>query len=387
MMRVLHIGKFFPPFAGGIENFMGDLLPALTKSGVSSVAVVHNHNFSIKKTVNETYHDVLIHKVPCHGNFLYAPVSPLFPFVLDKAIRDFKPDIIHAHMPNTSAFWTLLLPRARNIPTILHWHADVTKSQIDTRLQYAYPFYKPFEQAILNKAASVIATSPPYLQTSPTLKDWRHKTVIVPIGISNKKTPSVKEKNLKWAEKMWGDHGARILSIGRLTYYKGHDTLVKAAEHLHEAKIIIAGKGELRKDLEQSISDLCLKNQVFLTGYLEKNLLEALLYTADCLVLPSIERTEAFGVVLLEAMRAGKPAIVCNVNGSGMGWVVEDHFTGLHVPPQNPGLLAKAIKFIARDPQKTETMGRNALDRFNQRFRIDQIATAIAEIYQSVLLS
>ena len=386
-MKILHIGKYYPPFSGGIENFLRDLLLFHVKSGVEVAAVVHNHDSSVTRTITEKYKNVLVYRVPSHGKILYAPVSPLFPIVLIKAVREFKPDIIHLHMPNTSCFWILFLPAIKKIPFLVHWHSDVVQSQIDTRLKYAYPFYKPFEQALLKKSATVIATSSVYLRTSSALANWKHKTTIIPLGIKNKRIPV--SKDIKdWAERIWGNAGkyqTRLLCVGRLTYYKGHDRVIRAVSKIPEARLIIVGKGELMEKLKQTISHHGIDKQVTLTGYLEEERIEALLSSAHSLVLPSIERTEAFGVILLEAMRAGKPSIIFNVKGSGTNWVVKDRATGFIVPLDNESQLIKAINTIADSAGIGKDMGKNARKRFKTRFHIDQIGNSVIKLYKNIL--
>ncbi len=99
-----------------------------------------------------------IYRAPCYGRLLYAPISPTFPFWLARAIREFQPDLLHLHLPNTSAFWALLVPAARRLPWVIHWHADVVASTIDRRLALAYRLYRPFEQRLL---AASRRSSPP----------------------------------------------------------------------------------------------------------------------------------------------------------------------------------------------------------------------------------
>jgi glycosyltransferase involved in cell wall biosynthesis len=385
-LRILHIGKYYPPFSGGIENFLHDLLLSHIKSGLEVAAIVHNHDSSITKTIIKNYEGVLVYRVPCMGKLLYAPVSPLFPFVLIKAVNKFKPDIIHLHMPNTSCFWIFLVPAIKKIPIIVHWHSDVVQSTIDKRLKYAYPFYKPFEQKLLKKSAAIIATSRPYIETSSALENWNHKTTIIPLGIKDKRI-HVRDNIKDWAQKIWDDpkeYKTRLLCVGRLTYYKGHERLIRAIARIPDARLIIVGKGELMKKLQQAISRHGIEKQVSLIGYLEKERLEALFSSAHCLVLPSTERTEAFGVVLLEAMRAGKPSIIFNVKGSGTGWVVKDRITGLNVPLDDEPRLINAINKIAASPRIRKNMGKNARERFKTKFHIDQAGNSTINLYKKI---
>lgn len=91
-MRILHIGKFFPPVTGGIESFLGDLLPALETGGVTTAAVVHD---DVCQKQNPVCHPkTTLFRVPCYGTLLYAPISPAFIFVMRKAIQSFQPAIL-----------------------------------------------------------------------------------------------------------------------------------------------------------------------------------------------------------------------------------------------------------------------------------------------------
>ena len=384
-MRVLHIGKFYAPFAGGIENFMRDLLPALQTKGVDTAAIVHDHRFG-RRSIHKNNKIPIIFRVPSYGNLLYAPVSPEFPLALNQVIRTYKPDILHMHMPNTSVFWAAALPCARHIPWVIHWHSDVVFSDIDRRLSIAYRLYRPFEQYLLKKAALIVATSPPYLATSSPLSAWHDKCEVVPLGLDAERLKAPDSNLNNWAEQVWRRGKTRILSIGRLTYYKGHEVLIRAAAHMPDAHVLIVGQGDRKRYLKQMVAKLDLGERVTLRGFIPESKLQALLATCDCLCLPSIERTEAFGLVILEAMRYAKPVVAGNVAGSGMGWVVQHKQTGLLVQPGDPEDLAHALLVLAKSPDLRKRMAHAAVERFNAVFHIDRVAKEIAVMYQDVLV-
>jgi glycosyltransferase involved in cell wall biosynthesis len=383
-MRVLHIGKFYPPFAGGIENFLGDLLPALRKNGAYVAAVVHDHHPSSEGQIQSNNAFSMVHRVPCYGSLMYAPVSPGFPLTLRKVIRRFRPDILHLHMPNTSAFWVMALSCARQIPKIVHWHSDVVQSRIDRRISLAYHFYRPFEQALLRRAMLIVATSQPYLITSKALCPWRNKCKVVPLGLDPGRLKIPDAGLTKWAEGIWGRKKTRVLAIGRLAYYKGQEVLIKAAARLPDIKVLIVGEGERRTRLQNLIAESELRERVKLPGFMQEPRLQALLATCDVLCLPSVERTEAFGLVLLEAMRFAKPVVASDVAGSGIGWVVSQKETGLLVPPGDSIELAKALQIMAEGSELRKRMGKAAVQRFNKVFHIDKVAQEIMVIYRDI---
>lgn len=384
-MRVLHIGKFYPPFAGGIENFLGDLVPALEHLGVETGVIAHDHSFKQrKKTPYSQDTKGRLWRVPCCGELLYTPISPRFPVWLARIIREYKPDLLHFHLPNVSAFWALLLPEARRLPWVIHWHSDVVPSKIDRRLMLAYQLYKPFEQKLLSHGAAIIATSQPYLATSKALAPWRSKCLTVPLGLDPERLPFPDKEQLAGAGRTWDTDKFKVLAIGRLTYYKGHESLIRAVSTLENVKALIVGEGERHNDLNDLVNSHGARAKVALAGGLPPPELHALLATCDCLCLPSLERTEAFGLVLLEAMRFGKPVVASDIPGSGVGFVVQNGVTGCLVPAGDSTGLAQALSRLATDPDLAAFLGKAGMARFTGHFHIQKVAREIKEIYTGV---
>lgn len=379
-MRVLHIGKFYPPFAGGMENFMGDLLPALERRNIHTAALVHGHEFGRR----EAYEGDLaarIYRVPCYGSLLYAPISPGFALALRREIRAFRPDILHMHLPNTSAFLAMAIPCAREIPWVIQWQSDIVNSDIDRRLAIAYRLYQPLERQFLKMAYAIIASSPPYFDTSKPLSSWREKCRVIPLGLDENRLKMPGKDLENWAEGRWQTGRTRIISVGRLTYYKGHEVLIRAAVDLPQSHIIIVGEGDRKEHLRGLIRQLGLGGRVELTGFMPDEKLRALLATSDSFCLPSIERTEAFGLVLLEAMRYAKPVVASDVSGSGMGWIIRHMETGLLVKSGAVDDLTRALKLLCQRPDLRVRMAEAGRKRFHAVFRIDQVADRISSLY------
>ncbi|MDG4549483.1 MAG: glycosyltransferase [Candidatus Contendobacter sp.] len=384
-MRVLHVGKYYPPFAGGMEHFLADLLPALRTRGIAAAALVHDEQPRRRGQWPAPNAAIPIYRAPCHGRLLYAPISPRFPFWLARTIREFRPDLLHLHLPNTSAFWALAVPAARRLPWVVHWHADVVASLLDRRLALAYRFYRPFEQRLIAASRAVIATSPPYLDASVALAPWRERCHIVPLGLDPNRIPAPDAAALAHARALWGDRRFRVLAIGRLTYYKGHEVLIQAAADLPDSRVLIVGTGERRARLEALIQALGLGERVRLPGFQPEADLNALLAVCDVLCLPSLERTEAFGLVLLEAMRFGRPVVVGDIPGSGAGWVVRQAGHGLLVPPGDPVQLAAALRELRQDAVRRQSLGQAGATALRERFGIEPVAAAVAELYRRML--
>ncbi|MBZ0091232.1 MAG: glycosyltransferase, partial [Sulfuricellaceae bacterium] len=167
--------------------------------------------------------------------------------------------------------------------------------------------------------------------------------------------------------------------------YKGHETLIRAMARVQGARLILVGEGERKKSLKRLTKSIGMEKQVALTGYIPDSELSALMETCDVLCLPSIERTEAFGVVLLEAMRYARPVIASGIPGSGVGWVVRDREVGLLVQPGDEDALAEALLKMQASPDLRWEMGVAGKKLFDNSFHIDQVAAKLASIYSEVV--
>lgn len=374
-MRILHIGKFYSPFFGGIERFNQELVEAKTYKASNEVFVlVHHHRVGLN-TVDEMINGIHIRRVKNYGSLIYAPLSPSFIFEVDRAIKEFKPDLIHIHMPNVSAFSCLFLRRAKRIPWVVHWHSDVLGTVPDARIKIFYPLYRLFERAVLKKAHKVIATSPNYANSSKPLLSFKNKVSVIPLGIKKQNLINAPQKT---------NNSLKLLSIGRLTYYKGHDKLIAAVEKLKNSDIQldIIGQGELKKPLDDLIKRLNLEGQVKIHEQVEDKELTEFLLKCDLVCLPSIERTEAFGLVILEAARAGKPSLVSDVAGSGMSWIVKHHKTGLISKVGNIDSLAQNLKYAYTEQDKLIEYGNAARLNFINKFDIELSAQKLQDVYE-----
>src|SRR6185312_1550497 len=256
-MRILHLGKYFPPSKGGIERFLADLLLAQRRAGDEAAALVH-----ADRNAPAVEDPPWIMRCPVWLRLIFAPISPAYPFWLARAIRRHRPDVLHIHMPNVSPFWALLLPSARRIPWIVHWHSDVEPSKFKLSLRLAYPHYRIFERAILEHAEAIVVTSPQYLAASKALEPWAHKCHVIPLGVDPARLPEVAASE---EARRWGP-GLKVLAVGRLTYYKGFETLVRAVGRDPALELVLVGAGEERLKLERAVGASAADDRIELAG-------------------------------------------------------------------------------------------------------------------------
>jgi rhamnosyl/mannosyltransferase len=271
-------------------------------------------------------------------------------------------------------------------------------------MKFFYKLYQPFERAVLKHAKTIVATSLPYRDSSQPLKNWLSKCQVVPLGVDVErfgKTAYSKGTHVGGAS-MWETRPAAIvgledrredapptgkpllnvLAVGRLTYYKGFRYLIESAAKNPDVHINLVGDGDQAAYLKALATSLKLQDRVSFHGILSDSELAQQMADCDCLCLPSIERTEAFGMVLLEAMYFSKATVVSDVEGSGMGWIIDDGITGIKVKPADADALAEAFKRLAADREKMVGMGQRGKEKFDQQFEINHAVEGLAKIYQ-----
>lgn len=368
-MRIVHWGKYYPPHMGGIESVTRVLAEGHAAAG-HAVEVICFHD---EATATQQVGPVRVTR--CRQR-LGAASQPLgwdyWRLGLGRA-RD--ADIVHLHGPNLLAS-LMALRLAKSTRLIVHWHSDIVGKGWLGRL------LRPLEQAMLARADVVVCTSPPYAEHSRPLQPWRHKLSSVPIGIEDPghagSPPALPERVERFLA------GRRhVFSIGRLVPYKGFAHLVDAAAQLPpDLAVVIGGNGPLRESLEARALAAGVADRVLFTGGLSDAELDALMRRATAFCLPSVARSEAFGVVLLEAMARGVPVVATRIAGSGVPWVNRDGDSGLNVEPGDAQALAAACSRIAADPALRERFAQGARSNFEQRFSAQVFASTMLDVYR-----
>lgn len=376
-LRILHIGKYFPPERGGMETFLADLTRAQRAQGIEAFAIVHG-----KQLATDPHWLV---RVPVQARLAYAPIALGFRSALASAIERFRPDVLHLHMPNNSVFWAFTVASCHGLPWIVHWHSDVVFPKSRRLLVWAAKIYRPFEQAVLERSDVIVATSPRYLATSTSLAPWLEKCVVVPLGVT---TPERSNADSPTPPLPWRDGRLRLLSVGRLTPYKGYETLIRAISGLKDVELLVVGAGELRAELQFLIHATTPVGQApatLLLGDVSDSVKHDLLRSCDVFCLASRERSEAFGLVLLEAMRQARPCLVSDLPGSGMPWVVEQTGCGELVPLDDVQAWRDAIVRCAVNPEERLRRGVAGRNAFERRFTMDACTRALTAHYGALI--
>jgi len=380
-LRVLHVGKYWAPHFGGIERFTEDLINAQRASGLEAFALVHGIPGQAAAPADDP---PWLRRVRVYREVAFVPIAPAFLRALNDAIRDWRPDYIHWHMPNLAPVAGLLSRRARRLPWVVHWHSDVLASPHHRVLRWLYPFYRPYERVVLDRTALVIATSPQYIATSRSLEEYLDRCVAIALGLPGEKVLAASNRGV-YCNDHWAVHTVRLLALGRLAYYKGFDTLIRAVAQVPEASLVIAGEGAGRVELERVISECGCSDRVRLIGVVSQTEKLALLREADAFCISSRERTEAFGLAALEAMHHALPLLASRLIGSGLNLLAREHHTALLAEVDHVESWVTRIRELVADPSLRLRLGTNAARLAREAFDIATVAERIEQVVTATI--
>lgn len=364
-LKILHVGKFYPPHKGGIESHLQALCGELAKSLDLQVLVASEDRHAREEVLDK----VAISRVPTRFTLSSAPICP----GMVSRIRESGADIVHLHWPNPGAVLAYLASQHRG-RLVVTYHSDVVRQRFLSAL------FEPCLHFALRRSSAIITTSPDYLRTSPTLSRYRERCHLIPLGIDIEAFRQVDSAAVTAIRQKYGDR--LVLGIGRLVYYKGFEYLIRAMSHV-PGKLLIVGDGPLRSKLQQLAADLGLAERVFLLGEIPGSLV-AYYQAADVFALASVARAEAFGIVQIEAMAACIPVVNTRID-SGVPFVSLDEATGLTVPPRDPGALAAALNRLLDDEPLRRSFGDAARLRARQEFSLETMASRTRKLYEAVV--
>jgi glycosyltransferase involved in cell wall biosynthesis len=242
------------------------------------------------------------------------------------------------------------------------------------------PLFAPFLHRALSRASAIIATSPDYLRTSAVLRRHRDRCHVIPYGIALDQFAHADSNAVAEIRQRYGDR--LVLSVGRLVYYKGFEYLISAMKQVR-GKLLIIGDGPLLEKLRGLAKDPDVADKVVLAGEIQNEQIVPYYHASSLFALASIARSEAFGIVQIEAMAAGLPVVNTRLD-SGVPFVSLDQQTGLTVPPADPGSLAAAINRLLDDDALRRSYGRAAALRAQQEFSLESMTSKTLALYDRV---
>jgi len=366
-LRVLQLGKYYPPEKGGMERVVATLCRG-ENTLVESSALVCNKG---RATTVEQIDGVTVRRVGSLATVGAVTLAPALPAWLART----PADVIVLHEPNPMALLAYFIARPR-VPLVVWFHSEVIRPRWQYRL-----LYEPLLKFALGRASCVVTSSPPLLDAAP-LAPYRDKCRAIPLGIPVERYVASAGVMTEAAQRRRAAPRPVLLFVGRLVGYKGVDILLRAMPGL-KADLVIVGDGPRRASLESLAGELRVLDQVRFVGEVTDDELLAWYHASDVFVLPSVTRQETFGVVQLEAMLCGRPSVSTEV-GTGSSWVNQHEQTGLVVPPRDPAALHAALARLVTDPGLRRRLGARARGRVLERFTADRLCESTVALYREL---
>lgn len=392
-MKIAHIVCTYPPYYAGMGNTVFQTVSELIRRGheveVFTPSYYEEKEIKSSEEIPETEHapaltEQIDHVRRIAPEFSYGNAARMgqIEVELDRF------DIVHLHYPffgtaNIVRRWKQKHPDKKLVIT---YHMDPRAP--DWRALFFKVYARFWMPKILHAADALIASSFDFVSQSDasslfySLKDTWFE---IPFGVDqNRFQPGQKPKEL-CAQFGLNEHEPTVLFVGGLDkahYFKGLPVLLDALitlkhSYQFEPQVIIAGEGGLRMEFERKAKYARL-DRVRFVGFVPDELLPSVYKMADVFVLPSINRAEAFGLVLLEAMATGVPVIATDL--PGVRSIADDG--GIIVPPQNAQALAHAIsEFFSMNSEDQIAWKTHAREIIEEKFSWEKVVDQLEEVY------
>lgn len=370
-MRILHVYKDYFPVLGGIENHVRLLAEAQAALGHDVTVLVTDPG---PRTGRGELNGVRVIKAARLATAASTPLSLALPRELARCAAD----ITHLHYPYPVGEVAYLLAGGGR-RAVLSYHSDVVRQKRIMRL------YAPLMGRVMRSVDRILVATPNYLESSPVLRRFRDKCCIVPYGIDRRPFLEADAGEAQALRRTLGG-GPLLLFVGVLRYYKGLRYLLEAMARLDAglgARLVIVGEGPEGPALRRQADALGVAGSIHWAGRVPDDVLPLYYRAADLFVLPASERSEAFGLVQLEAMSSGLP-VVCTELGTGTTYVNRHDASGWVVPPRDAEALARAITTLLRDDALRQRLAAGALAR-SEQFSAKAMVREVLEVYRELV--
>lgn len=367
-MRVALVSPYDFAYPGGVTNHIANLAQQLIKMGHQVSILTPLSNTKVQEL--SEYVVPLGRPIPIRSGGSIARVSlsawlaPKIRRLLDRG----KFDIVHLHEPLAPLLplGVLYLSRSVNVGTFHAYHGSQRWYRI------LYPIVKP----AFDRLHGRIAVSEAARQMNEKVFPAHYE--IIPNGID---LPHF--ANATPLEEL-SDGKVNIVFVGRMEKRKGLKYLVEAYSHLKWAfpdiRLIVVGPGRVPLRLKSYIARNKVQDVIF-TGGVPYDVLPRYYHSADIFCAPNTGK-ESFGIVLIEAMAAGKPIVATDIEG--FRCVIQHGEQGLLVPPRDSRSLADAITVLLRNPGLRKRMGERGRSNVEQ-YDWKQVATRVVACYNQLL--
>lgn len=375
-MRILQLGRFWNDQHGGIERHVALLSRELAEHGADVVNLVASADRDASDVRYDGYRLV---QSASFGVVAGTAISPALVWRALALHREQPFDVVHLHLPDPlSHLVSMLLPR--KVKRVLTWHSDIV------RQKNLLALYAPWLRALTRRADAIVAATQSHFDGSEQISTRlpREKMHVIPYGVDPAPfalTPATASR----AQVLRGRGGGKfmVFAFGRHVYYKGFDVLLQAMRSM-DAFLVLGGDGPLRPSLQAQAQQIGIEHKVLFAGRIPEEDLAAHFHACDAFCMPSVERSEAFGLVQVEAMVCGKP-VVNTWLGNGVNEVCVHEESGLTVAPRDPVALAAALVRLAADPELRASLGARGRERALSAYSLKGMTDRHLALYTSLL--
>lgn len=365
-MRVLFWTDWYLPSIGGVETFSARLLPSLVRKGHEITVVAGHHQRGLPDHVE--IDGVTIRRFWFHTSLADNDVDAIADALRRVSVlkRALAPDLVHLNTLGPSVLFHLQSTRSWTAPVLLTMHSPVREETVppDTlsgRALRSASWVSCNSRAVQADLCRYLPEISPYCSVVHYGMDAPHLQ------------PAARPHE-----------PPRIVGYGRLVSDKGFDVAVRAfatvIRRRPDARLILAGDGAARPDLERLVHRLGLSDAVTFPGIVAPEDVPALVDGASLVVVPS-RWDEPFGLVALEAALMARPVVA--TRAGGLVEVVAHGETGVIVDKDDPDALAGAILDLLADPACADRMGIAARARALERFSWDRCVAAYEDLYET----
>jgi glycosyltransferase involved in cell wall biosynthesis len=362
-MKILQINKLYYPVIGGIETVVQNIAEGFSDQAGDETAVLACQEKGRRS--EEIINGVKVYRAASLGKALGMPLSLDFFRLSCRLCLQYDRIIIHYPFPLAA----LICPFIPKHKLVIYYHADIVRQKISKIL------VMPLIKASLKRAGLILTSGNNLIKHSPLLSQFADKCRAVPYGVDIDYSQGDQAEAQLIREK-YSQRESLILAVGRLVYYKGLSYAIKAMTEV-KAKLLIIGTGPEEKNLRQLIKDNNLEDKI--TIIKPQAHLHPFFLAADIFLFPSTAKSEAFGLVQLEAMAAGK-AIVNTYLQTSVEEVGQDGINGLSVQPADSQALAGALNTLIADPELRNIMGARGQARYQQYYTLAHFRRRLQEI-------
>ena len=387
-MKILMLTWEYPPrIVGGIARVVHDLSKRLIKDG-HEVTVITYKDGDVPEYENDKGVNVYrIENYMIHPNNFIDWIMQMNFNMIAKAneliANGEKFDVIHAH-DWLVAYSAKTLKQSYNIPLISTIHA--TEAGRNSGIHDEVQRYINDTEWLLTYESSEVIVNSNYMKCELQRLFGLpfEKINVVSNGININNFAGI-EKDYEFRRQYAMDNEKIILYVGRLVYEKGVQNLISAMPKIlngyNDSKLVIVGRGGMYDELKNQAKAMGIENKIYFTGYLNSKQVQKMYKCADVAVFPSTY--EPFGIVALEAMLAGVPAVVSDIGG--LDEIINHGIDGMKSYAGNSNSIADSVLTLLYDHKLCSNISKNAKAKVKEQFNWNKIAQDTHFIYEKAI--